>query len=73
MASLLYTLTAPEYFELESFIFPLFDVSAGKTVIDGSKRVEVKVTVAQSCRLLATPWAAAYLASLSMGFSRQEY
>ena len=30
-ASLLYTLTAPKYSELESFIFPLFDVSVGKT------------------------------------------
>ena len=29
--------------------------------------------VAQSCRLLATPWTAAYQAPLSMGFSRQEH
>ena len=29
--------------------------------------------VAQSCRLLATPWTAAYQAPPSMGFSRQEY
>ena len=29
--------------------------------------------VAQSCPTLATPWTAAYQASLSMGFSRQKY
>ena len=29
--------------------------------------------VAQSCRLLATPWTAAYQAPPSMGLSRQEY
>ena len=29
--------------------------------------------VAQSCPTLATPWAAAYQAPPSMGFSRQEY
>ena len=29
--------------------------------------------VAQSCQLLATPWAAAHQAPLSMGFSRQDY
>ena len=29
--------------------------------------------VAQSCRLFATPWTAAYQAPPSMGFSRQEY
>ena len=32
----------------------------------------MKVKV-KSCRLLATPWTAAYQAPLSMGFSRQEY
>ena len=29
--------------------------------------------VAQSCRLLATPWTAAHQAPLSVGFSRKEY
>ena len=34
---------------------------------------KVKSEVAQSARLFATPWTAAYQAPLSMGFSRQEY
>ena len=34
---------------------------------------KVKVKSAQLCRLLATPWTAAYQAPPSMGLSRQEY
>ena len=34
---------------------------------------KVKVKLLSHVRLLATPWTAAYQASLSMGFSRQEY
>ena len=34
---------------------------------------KVKVKSLSHVRLLATPWTAAYQASLSMGFSRQEY
>ena len=34
--------------------------------------VKSESEVTQSCRLLATPWTAAYQAPLSMGFSRQE-
>ena len=34
---------------------------------------KVKVKSLSRVRLLATPWTAAYQASLSMGFSRQEY
>ena len=34
---------------------------------------KVKVKLLSRVRLLATPWAAAYQAPLSMGFSRQEY
>ena len=34
---------------------------------------KVKVRSLSPIRLLATPWTAAYQASLSMGFSRQEY
>ena len=34
---------------------------------------KVKVKSLSRVRLLATPWAAAYQAPLSMGFSRQEY
>ena len=34
---------------------------------------KVKVKLLSCIRLLATPWTAAYQASLSMGFSRQEY
>ena len=34
---------------------------------------KVKVKSLSRVRLLATPWTAAYLAPLSMGFSRQEY
>ena len=34
---------------------------------------KVKSEVAQSARLFATPWTAAYQAPLSMGFSRLEY
>ena len=34
---------------------------------------KVKVKSLSSVRLFATPWTAAYQASLSMGFSRQEY
>ena len=37
-----------------------------------SMNVKIKSEVAQSCRLFATPWTAAYQAPLSMGFSRQE-
>ena len=37
------------------------------------RKVKSESEVAQSCRLLATPWTAAYQAPLSMGFSRQEY
>ena len=33
----------------------------------------MKVSVAQSCSALATPWTVAHHAPLSMGFSRQEY
>ena len=36
-------------------------------------KVKSESEVAQSCRLLATSWTAAYQAPLSMGFSRQEY
>ena len=36
-------------------------------------KVKSESEVAQSCRLLATPWTAAYQAPPSMGFSRQEY
>ena len=35
-------------------------------------KVESESEVAQSCRLLATPWTAAHQAPLSTGFSRQE-
>ena len=34
---------------------------------------EVKVKSLSRAQLLATPWTAAYQASPSMGFSRQEY
>ena len=36
-------------------------------------KVKSKSEVAQSCRLLATPWTAAHQAPPSMGLSRQEY
>ena len=36
-------------------------------------KVKSESEVAQSCQLIATPWTAAYQASPSMGFSRQEY
>ena len=36
-------------------------------------KVKSESEVAQSCRLLETPWTAAYQAPPSMGFSRQEY
>ena len=36
-------------------------------------KVKSESEVAQSYRLLATPWTAAYQAPLSMGLSRQEY
>ena len=36
-------------------------------------KVESESEVAQSCRLLATPWTAAYQAPPSMGFSGQQY
>ena len=36
-------------------------------------KVKSESEVAQSCRLLATPWTAAHQAPPSMGFSRQEY
>jgi len=35
--------------------------------------VEVKVKSLSRVRLLVTPWTAAYQATPSMGFSRQEY
>ena len=34
---------------------------------------KVKVKLLSSVRLFVTPWTVAYQASLSMGFSRQEY
>ena len=34
---------------------------------------EVKVKLLSRVRLFATPWTVTYYASLSMGFSRQEY
>ena len=36
-------------------------------------KVKSESEVPQSCRLFTTPWAAAYQAPLSMGFSRPEY
>ena len=36
-------------------------------------KVKSESEVAQLCPTLATPWAAAYQAPPSMGFSRQEY
>ena len=36
-------------------------------------KVKSEREVSQSCRLLATPWTAAYQPPPSMGFSRQEY
>ena len=36
-------------------------------------KVKSESEVAQSCQVLATPWAAAHQAPPSMGFSRQEY
>ena len=36
-------------------------------------KVKSESEVAQSCPTFSTPWTAAYQASLSMGFSRQEY
>ena len=38
-----------------------------------SLKVKVKVKSLNRVRLFATPWTVAYQASLSMGFSRQEY
>ena len=35
--------------------------------------MKVKVKLLSCVRLFATPWTVAYQASLSMGFSRQEY
>ena len=37
------------------------------------RKVKIESEVAQSCPTLATPWTAAYQASPSRGFSRQEY
>ena len=36
-------------------------------------KVKVKAKLLSRVRLFATPWTVAYQASLSMGFSRQEY
>ena len=36
-------------------------------------KLESESEVSQSCLTLVTPWTVAYQASLSMGFSRQEY
>ena len=36
-------------------------------------KVKSESEVSQSCRLLVTPWTAAYQARAPMGFSRQEY
>ena len=36
-------------------------------------KVKSESEVSQLCRLLVTPWTAAYQAPPSMGFSRQEY
>jgi len=42
-------------------------------VVKTEKRKKVKVKSLSRVRLFATPWTVAYQASLSMGFSRQEY
>ena len=39
----------------------------------GRLGVKVKVKLLSRVQLFATPWAVAYQAPLSMGFSRQEY
>ena len=41
------------------------------TINDSTYKSESEVT--QSCPTFCTPWTVAYQASLSMGFSRQEY
>ena len=37
------------------------------------RHIQTESEAAQLCRLLATPWTAAYQAPPSMGFARQEY
>ena len=44
-----------------------------KNTFKGVKHYKVKVKSLSCVQLLATPWTAAYQASLSMGFSRKEY
>ena len=44
-----------------------------RLVIAFLPRSKVKLKSLSHVQLLATPWIAAYQASLSMGFSRQEY
>ena len=49
------------------------DKTLRKQMITFSPKVKVKVLVISHVQLFVTPWTEAHQASLSMGFSRQEY
>ena len=53
--------------------FPGKNTGVGCHFLLQCMKVKSESEVAQSCRLLATPWTAAYQAPPPMGFSRQEY
>ena len=53
--------------------FPVPGILQARTLEWVAMKVKSESEVAQSCPTLATPWTAAYKASLSMGFSRQKY
>ena len=62
-------------FSLSSFtlIKRLFTSSLLSAIRMASSIVDMKVKLLSRVQLFATPWTVAYQASLSMGFSRQEY
>ena len=58
---------------LRPWDFPGKSTGVGCHCLLQCMKVKSESEVAQSCLPLMTPWTAAYQASLSMGFSRQEY
>ena len=60
-------------YSLSSFVKRLLSSSLLSAIRMASSIVDMKVKLLSCVWLFATPWTVAYQASLSMGFSRQEY
>ena len=55
------------------FTCPIEALNRNVTMLGDRAYTEVKVKLLNRVQLFATPWAVAYQAPVSMGFSRQEY